>query len=620
MDEPTVCVGVDARSRQRHDHICAGIGVRAGAIGVKGAVGLLLAGEICHRLADGGLHLRLIPVEGQAHDHVCGGLDAVVIFCPAAIGCLAGKNLFQQSLLIGIRAVVALVVCRQDIGGVPGAFGVGYAVQLCHQVKGGAAAQGIELLGVIAQALQAHNGQGKGGVGTRCAGDGGGDKIHIGLFCLRRCFVCGLGVEIFVGRHVNDDLGIIIGVFISGRNPFHKGAEPCRVILLRRFLSACIHRYGKGDGLAAAGLVPGGARDSDDTGLQGLDLVGGPMGQAVFAGLNLVGDLHDAVLAVGPVEPLLRGVFRRKADGEGLRIAGVHRQILHSCTGQGGLVLECNRDLLGKRGITGVGHKELRRASLNGINPGAVQVGMVCNLRGQGGPGHVPVGGVFRLKFDGIAGVRPQAHIEAVGVPIADCNRFGNHDLHSGCLDGIADRLKGSGHLLALQGNRHGGAARPVDLQAVADEPEVVIHVVAGVVVQRLHWDLDPIALGIFTHGGNGNIGDAAGDLIGVVVGNFGTIDIGFQLGNTGDVLIVNSESLGEGTRSHGDGLGRLLAGGLPRAGFPVHIPVVSHAAVTGVNDLLILPPGGSIGIGNSEIAFIQRTEGKGAVRGHPLG
>ena len=437
MDEPTVCVGVDARSRQRHDHICAGIGVRAGAIGVKGAVRLLPAGEVCHRLADGGLHLRLIPVEGQAHDHVCGGLDAVVIFCPAAIGCLAGKNLFQQSLLIGICAVVALVVCRQDIGGVPGAFGVGYAVQLCHQVKGGAAAQGIELLGVIAQALQAHNGQGKGGVGTRCAGDGGGDKIHIGLFCLRRCFVCGLGVEVFVGRHVNDDLGIITGALISGGNPFHKSADPRQIrrsVFLRRFLSACIHRYGKYNGLTTAGLVPGGAGDFNGPGVQGLDGVGGPMGQAVLAGLNLVGDLHDAVLAVGPVEPLLGGVFRRKADGEGLRIAGVHRQVLHSCTGQGGLVLECNRDLLGKRGITGVGHKELRHAGLNGINPGAVQVGMVCNLRGQSFPGHVPVGGVGGGKLDRVTGVRPQAHIEAVGVPVADLHgSFGNHDLHGLC-------------------------------------------------------------------------------------------------------------------------------------------------------------------------------------------
>ena len=242
FDKALVSVGINAQCGQGHDHHGGGIGIRAGAVGIKGAVFFLGRGQESHSFVNGSFdRLVGIIIEGKTCDHIGGGLDAVAPFAPAAVLGLISQNGGDDGLLQFIGIIVPLIQGDQGVGRHPRTAGIGvHRLQSGYGADGSIAVGGIERLRICADGLQDQNSLGISGFACALGGDGGNGTVDIGLLGVFGGLISRIGIGILIGRHIHD--GPFAGIFhISGGNVGEKGVD--RNGIFGRFVRHRIHDF-----------------------------------------------------------------------------------------------------------------------------------------------------------------------------------------------------------------------------------------------------------------------------------------------------------------------------------------------------------------------------------------
>ena len=361
------------------------------------------------------------------------------------------------------------------------------------------------------------------------------------------------------------------------------------------------HRHGELDGLGSLGVVQGGTRHRHRALLQGGQGVGGGHG-AGGAG-DIVVDLHNPVLAVGPGKPLVGGIGRshQQVQVHGLILGQSEGGLLHLHLLQGVFILKANGEVLGGCGVVHAGDGKPGRARLLGNDTVAIRGLELRHIRVVGHPHHVLDGGVVGLNVDLIPPFRVgimggNAHVlVSQTVPPLDVEHLRIGHRQTGHVNALGGGLEAHGDLGVIrQGHSEGvhGLVLGKELQAVLPIQGIDIGALSGGHLQSLIGDGDVHPVQAALH--RQLLGLGAAQMEGLLPGDGPAILVQLQVGDLG------------GHHLQGKG-GQLLS----------HIPVgvlVVHIGLILAHRRIKLTAGGNVDGGGLRASVLLATAPIGAL------
>ena len=301
------------------------------------------------------------------------------------------------------------------------------------------------------------------------------------------------------------------------------------------------HRHGELDGLGSLGVIQGSARHRHRALLQGGQGVSGGHG-AGGAG-NIVVDLHNPFLAVGPGEPLVGGIGRghQQVQVHGLILSQGEGGLLHLHLLQGMLILKANGNVLGSCGVVHTGDGKPGRARLLGNDTIAIRGLELRHIRVVGHPHHVLDGGVVGLNVDLIPPFRVgvmggDAHVlvtQAVPPLNVEHLRIGHRQTgHVNALGGGLETHRDLGVVRQGHGEGVHGLVLGKELQAVLPIQGIDIGALSGGHLQSLIGDGDVHPVQAALH--RQLLGLGAAQMEGLLPGDRPAILVQLQVGDLG--------------------------------------------------------------------------------------